>query len=258
MPVFLLRHGESTHNVSIKQYMDTHPESHVLEWWEVENAFDPKIRDADLTEKGVTQAQEVRRQVTELGPTLLMMSPLTRSLRTGMEACADILNIRGVRSEADKREENCDNSDGNNDPTVAMSKILLSLSVKITPLLREQTFATCDLGSTVDALQEKFPHWSAELQDIPAEWWCHSPSVEDPNSRLSCRESWQTLQDRTEALCKMITEAQQEHDCIVIVGHAVLFYALTGEWMSNCQLMELDMNKLRVRCTCETPACCCE
>ena len=239
MPVYLLRHGESEHNIAIKQYMTEHTETHILEWWQIEDSFDPKIRDADLTEKGVSQAQEVREEVNALRPSLLMMSPLTRNLRTGLESCADLLK---------KNQSNSISGDMSAAP----------LTVQITPHLREHTYSSCDLGSPVETLQTSFPHWTEELTEVPAKWWCHSDAVEDPNSRISCREPWQALQDRAEILCAMITTAQQDHECIIVVGHAVLFYALTGEWLSNCQLMELDMTKLRARCSCQSPACCCE
>jgi glucosyl-3-phosphoglycerate phosphatase len=241
MPVFLLRHGESAHNISIKQYMNENPDSHVLEWWQIEDSFDPKIRDADLTEKGVTQARSLREQVKALNPSLLMMSPLTRNLRTGLEACSDLLpGSNSDSSDHDQKQEETTH-----------------VKVQITPALREHTYSSCDLGSPVETLQAAFPHWSEQLQHISGDWWCHDSAV-DPDSRLSCREPWQKLQDRTEELCVLIQQAQQEHTNIVIVGHAVLFFALTGEWLANCQLLELDMGRLRERCGCQSPACCCE
>mmetsp|Transcript_20874 Transcript_20874/g.35178 ORF Transcript_20874/g.35178 Transcript_20874/m.35178 type:complete len:240 (-) Transcript_20874:1958-2677(-) len=229
MPIFLLRHGESAHNIAIKSFMDSNPDTHVLEWFEIEDAFDPKIRDADLTEKGRAQAQQVRQEVNALNPSLLIMSPLTRNLRTGLESCADLLN-----------------TDDSN------------LQIKITPDLREHTYSTCDLGSPVDSLQAAFPLWSGHLSNLSSDWWCHDEDPVDSSCRMSCREPWQKLQDRVEELTKMIKQCQEDHETIVVVGHAVLFYALTGEWLSNCQLMELDLNKLRARCECVRPACCCD
>ena len=230
MPVYLLRHGESAHNVQIKKYMDENPESHVLEWWEIEDRFDPGIRDADLTEVGIKQAQEVRERVNTISPTLLLMSPLSRNLRTGLESCTDLLK---------------------NDSDIKR------LEVVITPALREHTYSTCDLGSQVEQLRLCFPSWDEELNDVPVDWWCHDPSG-DVNSRLDCRESWQKLQDRAEVLSGIIKRYQEQHENIVVVGHAVLFYALTGKWLSNCQIMEINMENLRLRCDCVTPGCSCD
>ena len=52
---------------------------------------------------------------------------------------------------------------------------------------------------------------------------------------------------------------QQGHSQVLVVGHAVLFWALTDSWLSNCQLVELDMDRgPRDRCQCSGFVCRCD
>jgi glucosyl-3-phosphoglycerate phosphatase len=207
------------------------------EWWEVEDKFDPGIRDADLTETGCQQARSLRQQVHDLNPSLLVLSPLTRNLRTAHEACYDILNSSSSL------------------PTVV-----------ITPLAREHTYSTCDLGSLPSSLASAWPQWEQELSALEDHWWCHishaatdSGTPRDVESTSYCREPWAVLQDRAAQLIALINDHVKsgDHENVLLVGHAVLFYALTGEWMDNCQLIELDVSKLRTPCQCSGYACIC-
>jgi broad specificity phosphatase PhoE len=239
MPIYLLRHGESEHNVQIKGYMDKNPETHVMEWYEIEDSYDPNIRDANLTPLGITQAQDMVHQVATLNPSLLLMSPLRRNLATGQAACHALLT-GGHDSHTDRL-----------------------LEVAITPDLREHTYATCDIGTDSATLALTYPHWSKQLEKLPKSWWEHNNDQKDSTcsnkeSTRPWQEPWQDLQNRADAIISLITEETKKHECILVVGHAVLFYAMTGEWMSNCELMELDLSKLRSRCSCQGNYCCCE
>lgn len=222
--IYLLRHGESRHNIAMKEFLSTHPDKALLEWYEIEDSFDPAIRDAGLTSKGEMQAIAMQEEIEKLKPSLLVLSPLTRNLQTGEASCRKLDDVE----------------------------------VLITPLLREHTYSTCDIGSPADELAAAWPRWEKHLSCLPAGWWSHDgESISDCDKSIY-REPWQTLQNRADQLVSLLTEKAESHKCIVVVGHAVLFYAITGNWMANCELVELDVLNLRPKCACEGLACQCD
>jgi broad specificity phosphatase PhoE len=107
--------------------------------------------------------------------------------------------------------------------------------------------------------------WERELSEVPEVWWSHNKDCDSINAEEndSCRESyrepWSRLQQRAgELVAYLKTEIDSgSHENILLVGHAVLFFAMMGEWLDNCQLVELDMEKLRTPCQCAGHACVC-
>ena len=188
------------------------------------------MRDAALTDIGVEQASSMRQGIQELNPSLIITSPLSRSLHTTSEACADVI-----------ASENC--------------------SVMVHPVVREHAYANCDIGSSPNCLAEKWKLWSDQLSAIPEEWWLpEDPAVVysgAPSPRL--REPWQNLQNRAKRLVIILRDQiAAGHKRILVVGHAVLFYALLNRWVSNCELVELDLNAVRPPCSCEGYVCHCD
>ncbi|CAM9214330.1 unnamed protein product, partial [Ectocarpus fasciculatus] len=183
-----------------------------------EDAFDPAVRDAALTETGIAQATAMQPEIQALDPTLLVMSPLTRNLQTGHFACQPLLECTDNASAPE---------------------------VLITPLLREHTYSTCDIGTHPEQLVEIWPVWAHHLCGLPAQWWAHDSEAASDADRSLYREPWQKLQQRAAELISLLEEKSKEHRNIVVVGHAVLFYALTGNWMANCQLVEFDLSAAR-------------
>jgi len=232
--VMLLRHGESLHNIEIRKFMENHPEWKLREWFEIEDQFDPKIRDAGLTEKGIQQARDMSGQVAQFNPSLMILSPLTRNLHTAKEAC------RGVFESTPGAE------------------------VHISPILREHTYSTCDLGTDPVTLQAAWPEWTSQLHNVTDRWWVPEQllaegSSVDSDARNECREPWQNLQNRTDTLIQLLQEKKEQgHERVLVVGHAVLFFALTGNWLSNCELVELDIERRRPRCGCTGYVCRCD
>lgn len=228
--IYLLRHGQSLHNYSIHEILKTHNVSH-LPWWEVEDLHDPLIRDTDLTEKGIKQANELNERIKELNPSLIIASPLTRSIRTAYEACN---NCGGV--------------------------------FHIIPLLREHSFSLCDVGTPPAKLIEQWPQFEEQLRQLSEDWWCNSEEQKQyvggtylDVPAQARRETWQHLQDRIEGLVRYIEEQiQQGHHTIILVGHAVLFYGITGKWVNNCELIEIKLDEIRKRCDCSGTVCMCE
>jgi broad specificity phosphatase PhoE len=238
--IYLLRHGESQHNVAMKEYMAARLRGtgEDLEWWEVEDAFDPAIRDAALTERGVAQAAGLRGALAALAPSLLVLSPLTRNLQTADVACQELL----------QRADSEGSSSSAGGPP---------LEVLVTPLLREHTYSTCDIGSPPAALAARWPRWAESLGGLPESWWAHDAGRASDSDKAVYREPWQSLQSRAAALAALLAEQSRRHECIVVVGHAVLFFALTGQWMGNCQLQPLLLAELRAPCACAGLACRC-
>lgn len=227
MPIYLLRHGESTHNTAMKRFTAQHPDTARLEWWQIEDAFDPGRRDADLTDRGVQQAIAAQPAIAELGPSLVIMSPLARNLRTGYLACQPLLLSNAT-------------------------------DVMITALLREHTYSSCDVGSSPGTLAEQWPQWADRFSGLPEMWWAHDASCTSDCDKSIYREPWQELQRRVTELAALLSAQAESHRCIIVIGHAVLFYALTGEWLANCELRELDLDKLRTPCLCDGFACRCD
>ena len=189
------------------------------------------FRDASLTPTGINQASELKTDIMKLNPSLLVISPLTRNLQTADVACHELLQRSTTTS---------------------------ATEVIVTPLLREHTYSTCDIGTSPAQLAH-LPHWAANgINSLSADWWAHDPNHISDCDKSIYREPWQNLQRRTSALVDMLTEQSKKHKCIVVVGHAVLFYALTGNWMANCQLTEFDLNKVRPHCECAGLACRCD
>jgi broad specificity phosphatase PhoE len=228
--LYLLRHGQSHHNYQLHQSIEKYQIQH-LKWWEIEDKYDPKIIDSDLTHIGINQAKQVNEQMRIIQPSLVITSPLIRSLRTAFEACQEINPI-----------------------------------FHITPLLREHTYSLCDLGSNSLKLIQYFPNWESQLQSLHVDWWCNNEEqkqyfLEDYHSLPphTYREPWQHLQDRISSLISVIdNHFLAGHQTIVLVGHAVLFYGMTGRWVENCQLIEFDIDQLRPRCNCSGDVCLCE
>jgi broad specificity phosphatase PhoE len=65
-----------------------------------------------------------------------------------------------------------------------------------------------------------------------------------PESIDTCRERWQSAQQRAAALLARLREQQRHHKCVIVVEHCLIFYAITGKWLENCQPTELEWDAL--------------
>jgi glucosyl-3-phosphoglycerate phosphatase len=92
--VYLVRHGESTHNAQVYAALGADPN-------------DARYLDAALTARGAAQANALAPRLRELAPQLVVASPLTRAVDTCLRACAlltDPVNPRRiVRPECSER-----------------------------------------------------------------------------------------------------------------------------------------------------------
>ena len=84
--LWLIRHGQSTFNKKIDEFFEQHPEesgnakSEV--WWESPTHYDPCVRDAPLTELGVSQACDLPRILGKRRSGGLRALPFQRSARS--------------------------------------------------------------------------------------------------------------------------------------------------------------------------------
>lgn len=100
--VYLIRHGESTHNAKAFYPADVNDASYI---------------DADLTARGRDQASALADTVAALAPDLVVASPLTRALRTCALACARLPHAPVVHPAcAERLAYSCDIGS----PTVAL------------------------------------------------------------------------------------------------------------------------------------------
>ena len=124
--IVLIRHGQSTFNA--------HYEA---------TGEDPGHFDARLTELGQRQAEAARIQLADEAIDLVVASPLTRAIQTG-------LAIFGHRS----------------------------LPFHVTCKHRERLESTCDVGRPPVELKQDFPHLDFDHLDDP--WWHHEPTAKTP------------------------------------------------------------------------------
>jgi broad specificity phosphatase PhoE len=92
--LYLIRHGESTHNVFAEQ---NHSEE------------DPFFWDAVLSDKGMQQVEALKKKVAALAVDLVVCSPLTRAIQTCLGAFGDrSLPLLLVEISREKIENACD------------------------------------------------------------------------------------------------------------------------------------------------------
>lgn len=133
--VHLIRHGQSTFNA----YMSLH-------------GVDPMYFDAPLSDKGVEQVRQLRREAEALQIDLVVSTPFTRAIQTATGA----FGPRG-------------------------------LPMVIEPLHREHLAASCDVGSSPSELAKTFPELDFGHLNDP--WWYvkqgHAgPFAEEPHHEL--------------------------------------------------------------------------
>ena len=129
----LLRHGCTEMN----EYLAQHP-------WDAPGFQDPLMYDTRLTAGGLAQARRARERVQGLTqcpfpPGVIVVSPLTRALRTMEEAFADVLATGDV-------------------------------PVVVTPLASERVYHGSDVGALRSELEAEFPQY--DFSELPAgPWW---------------------------------------------------------------------------------------
>lgn len=124
MPIYLIRHGESEFNAAHN-----------------EGDPDPLIFDAELTEKGHSQAMEARHLVANLGIKQVITSPLTRAIQTAL------IIFEGIAP------------------------------IKVDIGHHERVVHSCDVGRSPEELKKNFP--GLTFDHLPRHWWYQGQENKD-------------------------------------------------------------------------------
>lgn len=168
---------------------------------------DPGHVDAPLSERGRRQVEAARTSLHGIPVELVVTSPLTRALQT----------TAGIFSDHPTRP-----------------------AILVEALHRECQESSCDIGRAASILASEFPDFT--LDHLPEIWW-HAEGQAGPggfhveprrlfDARVADFRDW--LIERPERV-------------IAVVGHCTFFYHLTGRWMENCEVLELDLSDGRRR-----------
>jgi glucosyl-3-phosphoglycerate phosphatase len=150
---------------------------------------DPGIRDPRLTNLGQRQAQAVALAVRTLGLSRIITSPYVRALETG---------------------------------TIIAENLRIAITVE--PLIAERFSFTCDIGSPLDELRDRWPDMA--FDHLPDPWW---PQTEETEELV-----WQ----RSESFRQRIAEEPWSH--IGVVTHWGFIRALTGLKVPNGTVLRID------------------
>lgn len=151
---------------------------------------DPGLRDPGLTDLGRSQVVAAAEQLCREDIKGIVASPYSRTLET-----AEI---------------------------VAST---LELSFTVDPVIGEQAFFTCDIGTPRSALAERWPH--LELDHIADEWW---PPLEESDQSLDTR-------------CRQFRDSMAQRSDwrgTLVVTHYHVIRTLTGHPVPNAALVRFD------------------
>lgn len=182
--VHLIRHGQSTANVALAL-----------------KRVDPMLFDARLSPLGEEQVRAARARHDAIGYDVVLMSPLTRALQTG-------LGIFGHRAD---------------------------LAFEVEPLHREHVSNSCDIGRSPQELQADFPQLS--FGHLPDPWW-HSAEDGARNDAGIVIEPHEHVLARVEAFRASVWARPEAR--IAVIGHGNFFHYLSGTFLDNCGMIALE------------------
>ena len=163
---------------------------------------DPGHIDAPLSERGHIQVATARAGLREVSIELVVTSPLTRALQT----------TAGIFADHPGRPQ-----------------VLVEL------LHRECQESSCDIGRAASILAAEFPEF--RLNHLPEIWW-HVEGAPGPGGYHT--EPRRVFEARVAAFRDWLLARPER--VIAVVGHATFFHRLTGRWMRNCEVVELDLD----------------
>lgn len=151
---------------------------------------DPGIEDPELTDEGIEQARAAAQRLAGTGIGHILCSPYTRTLQTA-----------SILSEA------------------------LALPIEIEPLIREQAYFSCDIGTARSELEARYS--GLDFSALEEVWWSPGP------------ESAANLQQRCERFTAKISTAPNLEKTLV-VSHWAFIQGLTGQGLKNGQHLKFD------------------
>ncbi|MDP4024776.1 histidine phosphatase family protein [Methylobacterium sp. NEAU 140] len=167
------------------------------------SGVDPGLRDARLTPRGHAQAEEARERLRTIPFELVVVSPLTRAIET-----ASILF-----GEHPSRPR-----------------------VLVEVLHRECQESSCDVGRAASEISAEFPH--LDVGHLPEVWW-HAEAGCAMVGGLPVEP--RHLFDARVLAFREWLRARPERT-IAVVGHGTFFFHLTGVFLENCGVVELDLD----------------
>lgn len=158
---------------------------------------DPGIRDAPITQRGQGQALGAAKHLKDKRITRIICSPYTRALQTAT-IIAKELGIQTIFAE---------------------------------PLAGERRLFTCDIGTPLPELKQKWPHVDFSRVENNSEgtheWW---PSAD---------ETEEDIQRRVNAFAQLYSSID-DADTTVVVSHWYFIFTLSGKDTENAQIVRLD------------------
>ncbi len=162
---------------------------------------DPLHWDAPLTELGRKQAAEAAAAVRDVPYELIVTSPLTRALQTTLEIFNDHPSADRIRVEC---------------------------------LHREHLASSCDVGRAPSALLRDFP--GLAFDHLDEVWWHCAGEADERGFAIEPQES---LEERVRHFREWLVARPER--LIAVVGHGTFFYHLTGRFLGNCEVAEIEL-----------------
>jgi broad specificity phosphatase PhoE len=167
-----------------------------------ERGIDPMLFDARLTPKGGAQVLAARETMRDVPSDLVVTSPLSRALQTAFDIFeGHFSNPRFV----------------------------------VEALHRERAEGSCDVGRPPSALRKDYP--TLRLDHVPEVWWHDDDG--DVNALGLRTEPLGTMMQRIAHFRDFFSGLPEPR--IAVVGHGTFFYHLTGTFLPNCGMIELEM-----------------
>lgn len=157
--------------------------------------------DAPLTDLGRAQVEARRDDLKGESYDLIVTSPLTRAIQTTLGVFAPHLDRTPVVVEA---------------------------------LHRERLESSCDIGRPASVLAQEFA--SLAFDHLDEEWW---PNGCTPDHRGIRFEPGDRFETRVKSFRRWLASRPVQR--IAVVGHGTFFQHLSGKYMSNCELVTLEV-----------------
>eukprot|EP01133_Synstelium_polycarpum_P002514 gene2514-2873_t len=193
--IYIVRHGQSTFNEAYAR----------------NNGVDPFLFDAQLTELGQTQANNLEKDMAGIDLDLVVSSPLSRALDTTRRGFGKMIKEKGTK-------------------------------VEVIAIHTELLISSDDNGRPKSEVQKEFPDF--DLTNISERWWYLPEEMKD-DFTVDYQEYFKkTLY--TEPMVQEFKEwlmARPENN-IAVVGHSMFFYHLFDTKipiLKNCQVVQWDM-----------------
>jgi broad specificity phosphatase PhoE len=186
---------------------------------------DPILIDARLIEEGRLEAEKVRTDIIkEHGKdffnkfSIVYSSPLTRAIETANIISKDLLPSSCQR--------------------------------RITPLLTERIYSSADVGRSKSEIisEPESEGWDFSLVE-DEEWWYQYNEARDGAYKDFRKGSFQhhaemkhVFAERLQKLKEFLLSHEEEH--ILLIGHRLVFYGLTGKKFNNIEMVTINVEDL--------------